>query len=114
MGKESKAGELVVFGATIQGYAQACINLNIVAGSKAENLIGEIDVNGWYQPSTSIGATGPQGPQGPAGPQGPKGDTGPAGEAATGSTGVSIIALVLSIVAIGITVFGKIKKWIIG
>ena len=48
MGKESKAGELVVFGATIQGYAQACINLNIVAGSKAENLIGQIDVNGWY------------------------------------------------------------------
>ena len=48
MSKASKTGELVVFGATIQGYAQACINLNIVAGSKAENLIGEIDVNGWY------------------------------------------------------------------
>jgi hypothetical protein len=47
MGKD-KASELVVFGATIQGYAQACINLNIVAGSKAENLIGEIEVNGWY------------------------------------------------------------------
>jgi hypothetical protein len=69
------------------------------------------------------GATGPEGEQGPqgeqgipgeTGPQGPQGETGPAGEAATGSTGVSIIALVLSIVAIGITVFGKIKKWIIG
>jgi hypothetical protein len=48
MGKDSKASELVVFGATIQGYAQACINLNIVAGSKAENLIGEIEVTGWY------------------------------------------------------------------
>ena len=48
MGKESKAGELVVFGATSQGDAQACINLNIVAGSKAKNLIGKIDVNGWY------------------------------------------------------------------
>jgi hypothetical protein len=48
MGKENKENELVVFGATIQGYAQACINLNIVAGSKAENLIGEIEVTGWY------------------------------------------------------------------
>jgi hypothetical protein len=48
MSKENKASELVVFGATIQGYAQACINLNIVAGSKAENLIGEIEVTGWY------------------------------------------------------------------
>ena len=48
MGKASKASQLVVFGATIQGYAQACINLNIVAGSKAENLIGEIEVTGWY------------------------------------------------------------------
>jgi hypothetical protein len=48
MGKASKASKLVVFGATIQGYAQACINLNIVAGSKAENLIGEIEVTGWY------------------------------------------------------------------
>jgi hypothetical protein len=48
MAKENKSAELVVFGATIQGYAQACINLNIVAGSKAENLIGEIEVTGWY------------------------------------------------------------------
>jgi len=48
MAKGNKASDLVVFGATIQGYAQACINLNIVAGSKAENLIGEIEVNGWY------------------------------------------------------------------
>jgi hypothetical protein len=48
MAKEKKETELVVFGATIQGFAQACINLNIVAGTKAENLIGEIEVNGWY------------------------------------------------------------------
>ena len=48
MAKEKNETELVVFGATIQGYAQACINLNIVAGAKAENLVGEIEVNGWY------------------------------------------------------------------
>ena len=35
-----------------------------------------IDINDYYQPSSSIGATGPQGPEGPEGPEGPKGDTG--------------------------------------
>ncbi len=77
-------------------------------------------------PTGAAGSTGPAGPageQGPqgeqgipgeTGPQGPQGETGPAGESAAGSTGVSIIALVLSIVAIGFVVFGKIKKWVIG
>ena len=40
--------ELKVFGATVHGVAQACINLNIVAGSKASSLISDIDVNEWY------------------------------------------------------------------
>ena len=48
MGKNVKKTGLVVFGATLQGFAQACINLNIVAGTKAENLLGEIEVTGWY------------------------------------------------------------------
>lgn len=48
MRKDKKREELKVFGATIQGVAQACINLNIVAGSKADSLISGIDVNGWY------------------------------------------------------------------
>jgi hypothetical protein len=48
MAKDHPTSELIVFGATIQGFAQACINLNIVAGAKAENLIGEIEVNDWY------------------------------------------------------------------
>jgi len=43
-----KMEELRVFGATIHGFAQACINLNIVAGSKASSLISDIEVNGWY------------------------------------------------------------------
>ena len=47
MGIESKK-ELKVLGATIQGYAQACINLNIVAGSRADYIIKDIDVNSWY------------------------------------------------------------------
>ena len=47
MGNKSKK-ELKVLGATIQGFAQACINLNIVAGSRADDIIRNIDVNSWY------------------------------------------------------------------
>jgi len=48
MAKRKKATDLRVFGATLQGFAQACINLNIVAGAKAENLLGDIEITGWY------------------------------------------------------------------
>lgn len=40
--------QLEVFGATLLGFAQACINLNIVAGGKAGNLISDIEVDRWY------------------------------------------------------------------
>ena len=43
-----KRKKLEVFGATILGFARACIHLNIVAGSKANNLIKDIEVNKWY------------------------------------------------------------------
>lgn len=43
-----KKKELEVFGATILGFAQACIHLNIVAGSKTNDLIKDIEVNKWY------------------------------------------------------------------
>ena len=47
MSKKQK-DQLMVFGATIMGFAQACINLNIVAGSKAMGLTNDIEINGWY------------------------------------------------------------------
>ena len=37
-----------VFGALLMGYAQACVNLNIVAGRRGEELIGGLEVNRWY------------------------------------------------------------------
>lgn len=43
-----KGQGLEVFGATLLGFAQACINLNIVAGSKAGDIISGIEVNNWY------------------------------------------------------------------
>ncbi|MBA7468469.1 hypothetical protein ES707_03720 [subsurface metagenome] len=74
------------------------------------------------------GPDGPAGPPGPRGPEGPTGDPGPAG--ATGSqglpgeqgtpgepgpgVGMSIVAIVLALAALGLILFGKIKKWIVG
>lgn len=46
--KKVEKGQLEVFGATILGFAQACINLNIVAGGKAGDIIRDIQVDRWY------------------------------------------------------------------
>ncbi len=47
--------EIRVLGATITGFARACLDLNIVAGSKPSEesgirypLLDDIDVNAWY------------------------------------------------------------------
>lgn len=45
---ESKSNQLEVFGALLMGYAQACVNLNIVAGSRAAALTADLEVNRWY------------------------------------------------------------------
>jgi hypothetical protein len=45
---EHKEDALKVFGALIQGYAQACLNLNIVAGKQATETFTDIDVMNWY------------------------------------------------------------------
>ncbi|MCB9796763.1 MAG: hypothetical protein H6741_29030 [Alphaproteobacteria bacterium] len=41
-------GSLQVFGALLMGFAQACINLNIVAGKKGEDLLAGIVPTHWY------------------------------------------------------------------
>ena len=43
-----KRKKLEVFGATLLGFAEACKDLNIVAGSRAGELISGIEVNKWY------------------------------------------------------------------
>jgi hypothetical protein len=40
--------ELKVFGALIMGYAQACLNLNIIAGRKVTDFISNIQPTEWY------------------------------------------------------------------
>lgn len=43
-----KTKELKVLGATIHGFAQACINLNIVVSAEASSLIKDIYITEWY------------------------------------------------------------------
>ena len=47
-------GALEVFGALIQGYAQACLNLNIVAGKEATETFSKIDMVSWYPLATWV------------------------------------------------------------
>ena len=39
---------LEVLGALVMGYAQACLNLNIIAGKKVTNFLSEIQPTSWY------------------------------------------------------------------
>lgn len=40
--------EMYVFSALMMGYAQACKNLNIVAGKEAHHLIDNLEMGKWY------------------------------------------------------------------
>lgn len=40
--------EPMVHGTLMAGFAQACINLNIVAGRRASDLLTDLDVGRWY------------------------------------------------------------------
>ena len=70
-------------------------------------------------PAGPTGSQGPEGPSGepgpigPAGSQGTPGEQGPPGEPGPGA-GMSIVAIILALMALGITLFGRIKKWIVG
>jgi len=59
----SADAEPMVHGTLMAGYAQACINLNIVAGPQVNELLRDLDVGQWYplrrwvQLEQMIGAT---------------------------------------------------------
>ena len=46
--------KLEVSGALFQGYAQACLNLHIIAGKKVTDIVSNIDVMEWYSLSKWI------------------------------------------------------------
>ena len=68
---------------------------------------GEPGAAGEQGPVGLRGQAGEPGSTGPQGPQGPPGEAGPGGT-------MSIIAIILAVIAIVLTVFGRIKKWVIG
>lgn len=48
MSEDTEPSEPVVHGALMAGFAQACVNLNIVAGRRATALLSEVDVSRWF------------------------------------------------------------------
>ena len=68
---------------------------------------GQAGLTGPAGPSgpVGIGEPGPPGPAGEPGPQGPPGEAGPGGA-------ISIVAIILALLAIGMQLFGRIKKWV--
>jgi len=62
-------------------------------------------------PQGPEGPEGPEGPAGPEGPQGPPGEQGPEGTTSAPS-GVGIAALLLALLALGLMIAGKVKKWV--
>lgn len=56
---------------------------------------------------TVIDVIGPEGPPGEQGPPGPSGEQG-------AGAGISIVAIILALVAVGLVLFGRVKKWVIG
>ena len=73
----------------------------------AEGPAGEPGAAGEPGPAGLRGLPGEPGSTGPQGPAGPPGEVGPGGT-------LSIIAIILSATAIGLAVFGRLKKWVIG
>jgi hypothetical protein len=64
-------------------------------------------------PAGSPGPQGPAGEPGPTGEPGPPGETGPPGEPGPGA-GISIVAIIIALIALGLQLFGRVKKWILG
>jgi len=85
----------------------------------ASAIFTVIDVTGPQGTPGTVGERGPQGlpgepgSDGEPGAQGLPGETGPSGEPGPGA-GMSIVAIILALIALGLILFGRIKKWIIG
>ncbi len=73
---------------------------------------GATGTSGEQGPAGEPGTIGPPGPAGPTGPAGSPGEQGPPSEPAP--TGGIIAAIILAIIAIGLTVFGWLKKLVAG
>jgi len=110
---QTEPGEYVITALDEEGFsASATFTVIDMTGppGPASEVPGPPGPPGEEGPPGEPGPAGELGPQGPAGEQGPQG---PAGEPGPGA-GMSIVAIVLALIALGLTIFGRIKKWIIG
>jgi hypothetical protein len=112
---QTEAGEYVIRAQDTRGTnASATFKVIDMTGPQGlQGLTGPGGPQGPAGPAGPAGVTGATGEQGPQGPQGPPGEQGPPGGAGP-VAGMSIIAIVLAFVALALTVFGRVKKWITG
>lgn len=112
---QTKAGEYVVRAQDQRGTT-ASITFKVIdmtGPQGAQGPAGSSGPQGSAGPAGTTGASGPPGEPGPQGPQGPPGEQGPAGGAGAGA-GMSIIAIILAVIALALSVFSRVMKWITG
>ena len=109
---DTAPGEYVITAVDQEGFNDDTV-FTVVAVTGPQGPQGEPG------PAGPAGAQGPEGSSGepgligPTGPQGLPGEPGPQGDPGPGA-GMSIVAIILALIALGLTLFGKIKKWIVG
>lgn len=102
----------------VDSYNSASAIFEVIDMTGPAGPAGEPGLPG--EPGTALpGEPGPPGPSGESGspgepgPRGLPGESGPPGEPGPG-TGISIVAISLALIAIGLVLFGRIKKWVMG
>lgn len=109
---DTTPGEYVITAVDEEGFNDDAV-FTVVAITGPPGPPGESGPAGPAGPQGPEGPSGEPGPIGPAGSQGTPGEQGPSGGPGPGA-GMSIVAIILALIALGITLFGRIKKWIVG
>ena len=109
---DTTAGEYVITAVDQEGFNDDAV-FTVVAITGPPGPPGEPGPAGPAGSQGPEGTLGEPGPIGPTGAQGLPGEPGPPGDPGPGA-GMSIVAIILALIALGITLFGRIKKWIVG
>jgi len=109
---QTEPGEYVITAIDQEGFNADAI-FTVVEATGPPGPPGEPGPAGPPGPQGPEGPSGEPGPAGEPGPQGPPGEQGLPGEPGPGA-GMSIVAIILALAALGLTLFGKVKKWIVG
>jgi hypothetical protein len=111
----TKPGQYVIRAEDPRGV-EAEATFTVVDLSGPPGIAGPKGDTGPAGPAGSAGSIGPPGPAGPVGPVGKPGPAGATGEAgAAASTPIiGYIAIIVVIIALGLVLVGRVKKWIMG